>query len=146
MKKMYVMVALPRAGKSTYINNHFQGVIRVSADQLRLLIHGKRFWDQGEAKVWWVRDIMIKALMEQGLDIVIDQTNTTRPRRKYLLELAARYGYQALAIVITTDKELCKERAVSTNQEDLIPVIEKMAENYEKVNKEEGFYEIIHVE
>jgi len=73
MPKLYVMIGLPRSGKSTYVKKHFKNTVKVSADQLRLLIYGKRYWAEGESKVFWVREIMLKALMEQGVDIVIDE-------------------------------------------------------------------------
>lgn len=145
MSKLYVMVALPRSGKSTYVNEHFKDIVKVSADQLRLLTYGKRFRFEGESKVWYTRQIMLRALMEQGLDIVIDETNTIKKSRKEILSLAKQYSYDTVAIVIKTDKEICTQRAIQTNQEDLVPVIERMAESYDEVTEEEGFNEIIYV-
>lgn len=145
MSKLYVMVALPRSGKSTYVNEHFKDIVKVSADQLRLLTYGKRFRFEGESKVWYTRQIMLRALMEQGLDIVIDETNTIKKSRKEILSLAKQYSYDTVAIVIKTDKEICTQSAIQTNQEDLVPVIERMAESYDEVTEEEGFNEIIYV-
>ncbi len=144
MPDLYVMVALPRAGKSTYIRKYLREIVQVSADQLRLIISGERFSPKQEPKVWWVRSIMLEALMQQGIDIVVDQTNINRHRRKPLLELAKEYGYRSTAIEIKTGIEICKRRAIKTGQKDLLPVIEKMAHNYEEVNKDEGFDEIIY--
>lgn len=146
MPKLYVMVALPRSGKSTYVQEHFRDTVKVSADQLRLLIYGKRFMYKGEEEVWRIREVMLKALMEQGLEIVIDETNMSKKSRKPLIDLGKEYLYETVAIVLKTDKEICKERAIETNQEDLIPVIERMAKNYQKVTEKEGFHEIIFVE
>lgn len=145
MPKLYVMVALPRAGKSTYVEKHFKDKAKVSADQLRLIIYGRRYWAGGEGKVFWVRNVMLKALLEQGVDIVIDETNTTKDKRSKLIKLAKEYGYWVTAIVIREDKKTCIERAIETGQVDLISVIEKMAENYEEVSEDEGFDEIIYV-
>lgn len=143
MPNLYVMVALPRAGKSTYVERKLKNIIRVSADQLRILISGERSSPRKEPAVWWVRSIMLEAIMQQGFDVVVDQTNVTRDKRKPLLELARKYGYRSIAIVIKTDKETCRKRAIETRQEDLLPVIERMASNYEEVTAEEGFDEII---
>jgi len=93
-----------------------------------------------------VRNIMLQSLMEQGLVIVVDQTNTTTKRRKYLIDLAKKYNYKVVAVVIKTDKEVCKKRALDSGQEDLIPVIERMAKTFEPVTKVEGFDEIITIE
>jgi predicted kinase len=143
MPKLYIMVALPRSGKSTYVNKHFPHIVKVSADQLRLLIYGKRFWYKGEPEVWATRDIMLRALLEQGVDIVIDETNINKKSRSPILELAQEFNYHTVAIVIKTDKETCKERAIKTGQPDLISVIERMANIFEDVTEDEGFNEII---
>lgn len=143
MPKMFVMVALPRSGKSTYVDKYLHNIPRISADQLRLLIYGRRYLAEKEHLVWWVRDIMLRALMQQELDVVIDQTNITRARRRELIRLAEEYGYTTVAVVLERDIGTCKERAVETGQEDLIPVIEEYALNYEPVSESEGFNEII---
>jgi len=142
MHTLYMMVALPRSGKSTYVKEHFQHIAKISADQLRLLIHGERHWPEKEEEVWAFRKIMLEALLQQGIDICIDETNVTRRRRKEIIKFAKQYGYEVIAIVIRTDKEICKQRAILTNQEDLLPVIEEMAEHYQEVIPEEGFSEI----
>lgn len=146
MPKLYVMVALPRSGKSTYVDKHLSHIVKVSADQLRLLLHGRRFWADKEPMVWRIRDIMLRALMEQQMDIVIDETNVTRKSRKEVLKYSKEYGYHTTAIVIKTDEELCKQRAVETGQEDLVDAIARMAENYDEVSETEGFDEVEYVE
>jgi predicted kinase len=97
----------------------------------------------GESEVWATREIMLKALLEQGVDIVVDETNITQKSRASILELAQEFQYHTVAVVIQTDKETCKERAIKTGQADLISVIERMAKNYEDVTEAEGFDEII---
>jgi len=146
MPKLYVMVALPRSGKSTYVKENFKGIPVVSADQIRLLVHGKRFAAEQEKKVWWIRNIMLRALLEQGLDVVVDQTNLTKERRRPLVRLAEEYGFKAVAVVLETDVETCRTRAVETGQEDLLPVIDRFAEEMEPVSEDEGFDEIIHAD
>ncbi|MHB1126751.1 MAG: AAA family ATPase [Bacillota bacterium] len=77
------------------------------------------------------------------LTVVVDETSVTREKRKPLIQLSQKYGYSVVAIVINTGKETCLQRAVETNQGDLIPVIEEMSSSYEDVSAEEGFDEII---
>lgn len=136
-----MMVGLPRSGKTTYIEKNKYGVrVVVSADQLRYLVYGQRFWGPGEDFMWAIRKIILKMLMEQGVNIVIDETNTTATRRKPVINLAKKYGYSVEAVVIDTPKETCIERAKAEGDENLIPVIERMAEQFEPVQPEEVDY------
>ena len=137
---VYIMVGLPRSGKSTYAKRHKGLCAIVSADQLRYLVYGQRFWGPGEDLMWAIRKIILKMLMEQGIDIVIDETNTTVSRRKPIVDLAREYGYFVEAVVIDTPKETCIERARADGDDSLIPIIERMAGQFEPVQREEVDY------
>ena len=73
----------------------------------------------------------------------VDQTNITRERRRFLVRLAEENGYEAVAMVMETNQEICKARAAETGQEDLISVIEEFSEQFEPVSEDEGFNEVI---
>lgn len=137
IKTVYIMVGLPRSGKSTYADKYKGYKAIVSADQLRYLVYGQRFWGPGEDMMWAIRKIALTMLMEQGIDIVIDETNTTAARRKPIIELARKHGYSVEAIVIGTPKKTCIARAIAEGDERIIPVIERMAEQYEPVLPDE---------
>lgn len=137
---VFIMVGLPRSGKSTYAEKYKGNKAIVSADQLRYLVYGQRFWGPGEDMMWAIRKIALTMLMEQGIDIVIDETNTTAARRKPIIELARKHGYFVEAVVIDTPKEVCVERAKADGDDNLITVIERMAAQYEPVAPEEVDY------
>ena len=137
---VYIMVGLPRSGKSTYAKRYKGLYAIVSADQLRYLVYGQRFWGPGEDTMWAIRKIVLKMLMEQGIDIVIDETNTTVSRRKPIVDLAREYGYFVEAVVIDTPKETCIERARADGDDSLIPIIERMAGQFEPVQRDEVDY------
>ena len=137
---VFIMVGLPRSGKSTYTERYKGLKAIVSADQLRYLVYGQRFWGSGEDMMWATRKIILTMLLEQGIDIVIDETNTTIARRKPIIELAKKHGYFVEAVVISTPKEVCIERARAEGDEKIIPVIERMAEQYEPVLSDEVDY------
>lgn len=137
---VYIMVGLPRSGKSTYAKRYKGLYAIVSADQLRYLVYSQRFWGPGEDTMWAIRKIVLKMLMEQGIDIVIDETNTTVSRRKPIVDLAREYGYFVEAVVIDTPKETCIERARADGDDSLIPIIERMAGQFEPVQQEEVDY------
>lgn len=139
-KTVYIMVGLPRSGKSTYAEKYKGNKAIISADQLRYLVYGQRFWGPGEDMMWAIRKIALTMLMEQGIDIVIDETNTTEARRKSIIELARKHNYIIEVVVINTPKEICIERARAEGDEKIIPVIERMAEQLEPISLAEVDY------
>jgi predicted kinase len=141
MKKLTVMIGLPRSGKSTWVKRNKENAVIVSADQLRLIIYGQKFYSEGEPIVWAVRGYMLRSLMEQGADIVIDETNTTRHSRKPILDLAKKHGYDTTAVWVTTSEDICKLRVSS--DDNLLPVIDRMAAQFEEPEILEGFNEIM---
>ena len=138
---IYMMVGLPRSGKSTFVDLNLKEMLPiVSADRLRLLIYGQKFWAPGEKLVWTIRSIIIKSLLEQGIDIVIDETNTTKERRREIIDLAKEYNYSVKAVIIETPKDICINRAKMEGDNNIIPVIERMAEQFEEVDLDEVDY------
>lgn len=129
---LVAMVGLPRSGKSTLIEKtyRFHGYAVVNPDNVRLAVHGQAFIPSAEPFVWATVYAMVDALRRSGCNVVIDATNTTNERRKPWLDRGAKFH------VLDTPKEECIERAKSTNREDLIPVIERMAGKFEPVEKE----------
>lgn len=132
-----ILVGLPRSGKTTYARN-FPTTPTISADQLRYLVYGQRFWEPGEDLMWSIRRIVLEMLLEQRVDIIIDETNTTAARRKPIIDLARKKGYEIQVIIINTPKEVCIERAKAEGDNAIIPVIERMAAQFEAVGEAEA--------
>lgn len=140
---LIVMVGLPRSGKSTWVKENQLGRPVVSADTLRYLVYGERFNADKEQEMWSVRETALRMLMKYGVSIVIDETNTTRKRRTPILDMAKRYGYKTVANVMSTTKEECISRAIAGQDSEIIPVIERMAAQFEPVSVDEGFDTVI---
>lgn len=137
---MTIMCGLPRSGKSTWVKeNKNENEVILSADELRYLIYNQRFWTDGEPMMWAVHGIILKMLLKQGVDIIVDETNVTKSIRSKIIKLAKEYDYEITGIEFNTPKEICKERAIKTGQEDLLDVIDRMAVIYEKISLDEGF-------
>lgn len=126
-KKLIMTIGLPRCGKSTWAKQ--QKLPIVNPDSIRLAMHGQRFCAKAEPFVWATAFIMTESLFLAGHDVVIlDATNTNEERRN---EWSRRFPEEEYEIIpvkfIDVTKEVCIERAKASGQEDLIPVIERMA-------------------
>jgi predicted kinase len=134
-----MMCGLPRSGKSTWAKKNKGNAVIVSADQLRLLVYHQRFWAEGEPLKWSIHGIALRMLMEQGVDIIIDETNTTPKRREPLIRMGKEYGYTVACTLIDTSKEECLNRAKAKDDILIQPVIERMAKEFVPPTVKEGF-------
>jgi predicted kinase len=151
MKKMYMLIGLPRSGKTTFRNQLIKqktiDLTVVSADELRMLMFNKRFDVDNEPLVWYHRKIFLRSLMVHGKNVLIDETNTTIARRKGLFDLCEQYKYDCIGVHIATNRDICVSRALEDNDNDIIPIIDRMNNQFEKPNLiDEGFKMIYTVE
>jgi predicted kinase len=145
MPKITLLYGLPRSGKTTWMKENKYNQVVISADSIRYLVYNQRFWADGEPLMWSVRTMMLRYMLSQGVDIIIDETNLTEKIRASIIKLARNYaGYRIECVVMkdASNVDLCLERAKTDNMEDLVPVITRMAEQLELPQKAEGFDEI----
>lgn len=136
---LIAMMGLPRSGKSTITGklSRVYGAPIVNRDTLRLAIHGQRYAVEAEPIVKATSFYMIKALFLSGHPVVIyDETNYSKAARNALKDPL----WDVVFYEIKTSPEVCKERAVLTNQSDLIPVIDGMVARYEPLGCDEERY------
>lgn len=127
-----MLVGLPRCGKSTYAKNTVHPI--VNPDAIRLALHGNAFIPQAEAMVWAMAKYMIDSLFLAGhRKVILDATNITEERRNNFKSK----NYIRHFIQFPFDVELSKARAIDTEKSFLLPVIEKMAEQYQPVSIDE---------
>lgn len=128
MSKLSFLIGLPRSGKSTYSRKWSEqkpGRVVVNSDSIRLALHGNRYCPLAETMVFAIKHVIIRAHLHNGYEVLVDGTHTTDISMKRLLEIDTN----AKPILIQTPKELCIERALATNQPDLVPVINKINGN-----------------
>lgn len=129
---LVLTVGLPRSGKTSWARE--QGFPIVNPDSIRIAIHGRPFVKFWEPLVWWIVDFMIYALFLAGHSyVIVDATNTTVMRR-------ARFRSSQWKIYvheIKTPEWECVQRADTTMQHYLIPIIRKMAATYEAPSTKE---------
>lgn len=126
MNTLHLMVGLPRSGKSTQAKKLGHPI--VEPDAIREALHGSPWRAETEPMVWAIAGVMVRSLFGAGhTDVVLDATNHTVERRKLWEseEWAVQYH------VVDTPAEVCIDRAYETNQDYLVPVIERMARDWE---------------
>ncbi len=133
------LVGLPRSGKTTIVKElmqkHQAPVVR--RDDIRLALHNQRYQAKAEPFVKAISDVMIRSLFLSGHDTVIcDETNYSRAARDY----HKSPDWRTVFYVVETSPETCKERALRTNQPDLLPVIDAMYKRYEPLGEDEERY------
>lgn len=122
MTKLIMMAGLPRSGKST--KSKELGYPIVNPDSIRLSIHGQAYLPLAEKLVWPIAHIMVQSLFKAGHDtVILDATNVSFKRREEWMEEADEIE----TIIIGTSPDECKRRAIADGRLDLIPVIDKMA-------------------
>ena len=124
-KVLTLTVGLPRSGKTTWVLRHTNSPI-VSPDAVRLALHGQRFAAPAEEFVWACCRVMVRALFLAGHNhVIVDATNVTEKRRR---EWESPEWKVELEHLFTPAAE-CIRRARAESDADIIPVIERMAED-----------------
>lgn len=126
--KLIVLVGLPRSGKSTFSKN-YSGAAIVNRDSIRLTAHGHVFRQEAEPLITFIEETMVKSLMVAGTaSIIVDATNTIPVFRNKWRKIARDFNYDIRFHVMKTSVNECIRRAIESDREDLIPVIEKMSQ------------------
>ena len=84
--------------------------------------------------VWAIAKYMVRSLFLAGHStVILDATNTTRKRR----DEWRGERWDVAVKVIPTDAETCIRRAQSIEDEVIVPIIEKMAAQFEPLYVDE---------
>lgn len=147
---LIAMMGLPHSGKSTEVS-YLQGELGapiVRKDSIRLALHGNAYIGLAEPFVRAISLVMVRSLFLAGHTIVIaDETHYSRAARDFMRD--GDKDWETEFHHINTAPEICKERAIKTDQAYLLPVIDEMVGRYEPLMADENIYvprepEIIH--
>jgi predicted kinase len=141
------MVGVPGSGKTTYARKAFPNALRISLDDLRLMLCGRTFDAKIEPAVAIAGDALKEALAAhaaaRNCDVLFDATNVTRARRAALIATARRHGFSPIAVYVPTPTAIAHER----NRQRPFPVptevVNRFGRNLEPPTVEEGFDEVI---
>lgn len=133
------MVGLPRSGKTTIVRRLMKkyGAPVVRRDDIRLALHGQRYIRSAEPFVKAISDVMIRSLFLSGHEVIIcDETNYSRAARDFHKST----GWKTVFYEVPTSPEICKQRAIDTDQIDLLKVIDDMYMRREPLEDDEERY------
>lgn len=109
MGKLCYLVGLPRSGKSTFSKKwktEGENRVVVTGDSIRYAVYGGGFKLEGEEKVKEILEFSAVALLSDGYDVLVDETNVKPERRKVWDKLSGT------AIYIDTPLDVCLSRVI----------------------------------
>ena len=138
---LIVMVGLPRSGKTTWARK--QGYPIVNPDSIRLAFHGQRYLAMAEPFVWAIADLMVRALFLAGhWTVIVDGCHVKQSYRDSWKNESPLVGWTTRFMHIDTSKEVCRKRAEDEGDHEIIPIIDKMAAEFEPLAGDEVYYPV----
>lgn len=134
---LIVMVGLPLSGKTTIVNAEYlpKGYAVVCPDLVRVAIHGQRFIASAEPFVWATVYAMVDSLLAAGCKVVVDGCHTTKKRREPWVKRNAVFRE------VKTSHQECLYRAERKFDPEIMPTIDRMADQFEPLDSDEGHAE-----
>ena len=128
---LILIVGLPKSGKSTWAQRQRKFPI-VCPAQIWLSLYGhQEVKEDGSAFVATVARVMVQSLFGAGHRcVILDATNTTQSERDAWLDTRWDVCLKPMA----TSKAECLRRAEAAGESELLPLIDRMAENFELQN------------
>lgn len=134
--KLFYLIGLPGSGKSTVANKFVVDKIKdgvptviIGGDDFRKSITSKEFVPEAEGLVFASMDIAIRALLDRGFHVIVDETSTTKEtlKRYYRLDINAQPVY------VEADVEECISRVIANGKYFLVEPIRRMSKQLDKL-------------
>jgi protein phosphatase len=110
MPFLIVLVGPPGSGKTTWARRNGPGAVHVSQDDLIEAITPAGFDHIYRPVYREAEDVIARAALRAGHIVIVDRTNRTRAHRERWLRIARDAQCPAVAVVMSTPPELCRER------------------------------------
>ena len=137
--ELTILVGLPASGKSSFLEDCTSKMVVVCPDNIRKEVFGVEFNKDVEGMVWFLTRSMIKMLLLQDKTVILDATNISVSRRKEWIDLGHECNAQVSAIHFDTPYETCVERNKARSRVVPDNVMERMRDEFEVPETDEGF-------
>lgn len=107
---LVALVGIAGSGKSTFARTHFGPTEVVSSDACRAMVSDDPDDQSATADAFSLLTFIVDKRLRRGRLTVVDATNTKRPDRRRLLELARVHDVPAVAIVFALPLAVCEQR------------------------------------
>jgi protein phosphatase len=141
MPCLIVLVGAPGSGKTTWARRNGYGAVHVSQDDLIDAITPAGFDHIYRPVYREAEDAIARAALRAGHTVIVDRTNRTRAHRERWLRIAREAQCPAVAIVMSTPLELCRQRNDERAGQRRLSSerMERMLAALEMVRNDEGF-------
>ena len=138
---LIVLVGPPGSGKTTWARRNGRGAVHISQDDLIDAITPDGFGHVYRDIYREAEDAVARAALQAGHTVIVDRTNRTRAHRERWLRTAREASCAAVAVVMTTPAELCRERNAKRDGSRRVSEerMERMLSALEPVLPGEGF-------
>jgi predicted kinase len=132
--ELVVMVGLQGAGKSTWVRAHLAGTHAVVS---------KDHWPRARRREARQRRV-VEALLAEGRDVVVDNTNPGPEDRAALVAAARTHGATVRAVYLPVPLELCLDRNARRTGRARVPLVGVLATHRRLVppSTAEGFDDV----
>jgi len=148
--KVYVLVGVSGAGKSTFIDSFLKknpNVVVYSSDKLRAILGTSEEDQSVSGQVFSTIKYNLDRDLFQGKSVMIDATSLNRKERKDYVVIGEKHNAEMVAYVFERDKDTImknqQKRKSSGGREVPEWVIDKMFSKYTRPSREERFDKII---
>lgn len=144
---VYMMIGIPGAGKSTWIQNNHPELPVVSRDIIRVELGmcepGQKYagTNEEENEVTMHEYMRMGQYCSEGQDFIVDDTNTHKKYRKQMIDFLREKGAKIVFVHLDTPLDVCKERRKNDIPGDVMDRIHRRFQAPE----EDEYDEIIHV-
>jgi predicted kinase len=113
MKKVIMLRGIPGSGKSTKAKELITSggdYVRVNKDLLRTMLHFDKWTGKNESITALAENILIRGLIKEGKNVIVDNTNLTERHEKSYKSVADELGAEFQVVEIDTPFEECIAR------------------------------------